>query len=183
MPILHMALSGLAGLGCANPLSASQIAALLTQQGAPPSQIQTLTAIALRESGGCADASNVRAPGTNGATDPGESSYGLFQINTLANPSMGSPNSLLDPTANVDAALALLGTNPANYAANESTAWYVGNPVYDAALAPFLQQAAGVVTDTGADASMVDTGGSATSDVAMAVAIGLGLWLLVRRFA
>lgn len=182
MPILHMALSGLAGLGCANPLSASQIAALLTQQGAPASQLQTLTAIALRESGGCADATNTRTPGTNGPNDPGETSVGLFQINLLANPSLGTPNSLVDPSANINAALQLLGTNPANYAANESTAWYVGNPTYDAALAPFLQQAAGVVSDTGADMSMTDAGGGTTSDLALAVAIGLGLWLVVRSF-
>lgn len=165
MPVLSIAALGLAGLGCANPLTADQIFALAQPRFGSDARI--MTQVALRESGGCADA-------YNGA---GESSVGLWQVNLQAHPNAGTVASLQDPVANADAAAAL-------YRSQGLAPWYVGVPKYDALLEPFLSVADQAAIDAGVDpdggAGTDGLGGGAGMDVFTAVGIGLGLWLLVR---
>ena len=103
-------------------LTATQIYAIARQAGFPPVVAVTMTAIALRESGG-----NVSAMNDNAAT--GDRSYGLWQINMfgpLAEPRMklfgiAEESDLLDPLTNARAARALwAGRNK-----NLDVAWYI----------------------------------------------------------
>lgn len=129
---------GLAGLaGCSvTPLSADQIysyaagAGFSTDSSQGDSLATQLTAIALRESGGCPTAFN---PGNPNSNPPDvETSYGLWQINI--NPKGGSPGlpgqlgvsaqQLFDPATNARAAMLLYGGNPNNL----NIAWYINRP-------------------------------------------------------
>ena len=123
-------------MSCFIVLSPEQIYTVALAAGFPPPTAVQMTAIALRESGGCADASNVRQPGTNGPGDPGEASYGLWQINVGPNGNyrllsqLGiTADQLLDPATNAAAAYSLWGGNDNNL----NIAWYInrtGPPYY-----------------------------------------------------
>jgi len=76
-------------------LSANQIANILEQAGWPSNLIPTGVAIALAESSGYTCSANISNI---------ETSYGLFQINTKANPQYGSYD-LYDPYTNAKVAL------------------------------------------------------------------------------
>lgn len=116
------------GAACSPILSMDQIYQLARGAGFPPDVAVQMTAIAMRESAGCPNAHN---PGTLGVQ---EDSYGLWQINALANPgllaSMGiSAAQLLDPATNAAAAYQLWGGS----ASNLNTAWAInksGPPYY-----------------------------------------------------
>lgn len=113
------------GAACAtlNPVQIFQVA---TAAGFPWSTAIQMTAIALRESGGCPTAHN---PG------PGEDSYGLWQINVQGNPGilgqlgLSDPTQLYDPATNAAAAFLMWGGNDANL----NTAWYINQPGYSQA--------------------------------------------------
>ncbi len=103
-------------------LNASQIYALARRAGFPAVVAVTMTAIALRESGG-----NSAVVNENSAT--GDRSYGLWQINMfgpLAEPrkkifGIVEESDLLDPEVNARAAFRLwAGRNK-----NLSVAWYI----------------------------------------------------------
>lgn len=108
-------------------LTALQIVGFMHAAGFPLEVASTMTAIALRESGGNPAAINV-----NPAT--GDRSYGLVQINmkdpnvaALINKSVlhGQPETaLLDPATNARAAFALWGGHNANL----NVAWYINKP-------------------------------------------------------
>lgn len=91
------------------PLTASQIASLLRQQGVPADKIPTMTAISLAESSG-----NPRAFNPNAST--GDKSYGLFQVNMLGGLGpermkqfgLKKEEELFDPNTNVRAAKKIL---------------------------------------------------------------------------
>ena len=106
--------------------------------GFPPDTAVTMTAIALRESGG-----NPAAYNGNSAT--GDSSYGLWQINMIG--SLGparmqqfgitDPSQLLDPATNAKAAYAIWAGNDANL----NTAWYINQPGYAEGYQQYVPQA------------------------------------------
>lgn len=183
-----MKLTGL-GLAC---LSSDQIYATAVNAGFPPNVAVTMTAIALRESGGCPSVVNKRAPGANGPSDPGEDSRGLWQINTRAVPalvtSLGGPDALSDPAINAMAAFQMWGGSDANL----DIAWYVNRPVYREAYERFLPEAlaaaervsGGVIDDVGAyDPPYPAPSTASAAGISMgAVALGLaGLFLLTRE--
>jgi hypothetical protein len=93
----------LAGAGGSTPstsggggtLTASQIAQYAQTAGFDGNDLVTAVAIALAESGGNPSAYN------GGTSDVPETSYGLMQINTLANPQYASDN-LYDPQTNLN---------------------------------------------------------------------------------
>jgi lysozyme-like protein len=116
------------GASCA-PMSYSQVYDTARGAGFPPDVAVQMTAIAFRESSGCPTAHN---PGTLGVR---EDSYGLWQINVLANPTvltrlgLSSPTQLYDPATNAAAAYLIWGGNPQNL----NTAWAInktGPPYY-----------------------------------------------------
>ncbi len=98
---------------------------LARNAGFPPTVDVTMTAIALRESGGDPAAHN-----GNAAT--GDDSYGLWQINwkvlqvrnLLVVNGITDPQSLLDPAINAKAAFLLYGGKVANL----NIAWYINRP-------------------------------------------------------
>lgn len=126
------------GAACQSYLSPVQIFQVAKDAGFPWSTAIEMTAIALRESGGCTTAHN---PG------PGEDSYGLWQINVQGNPGilsalgLSDPSQLYDPATNAAAAFLMWGGNDANL----NTAWYINKPGYSEAYQaqlPIAQQAA-----------------------------------------
>lgn len=106
-------------------LTAAQIYAFARGAGFPPVVAVTMTAIALRESSGDANA-------FNGNAQTGDRSYGLWQINmagTLSVPRMrafgiAGEIKLLDPATNAHAAFVLWGGQNRNL----STCWYIDHP-------------------------------------------------------
>lgn len=157
--LIPMLSIGVAGLGACSvtPLTQDQIYQVAESagfasgdiDGSIPGSATQMTAIAMRESGGCPTA-------YNGGNPPGkESSYGLWQINIAPG---GSPNlpaqmgitadQLFDPATNAAAAMRLYGGNPANL----NTAWYINQPGYQQA---FLAQLPGAIAAEG----VVDAGG------------------------
>lgn len=144
------------GAACASYLSPAQIFQVARGSGFPWSTAIEMTAIALRESGGCPTAHN---PG------PGEDSYGLWQINVQGNPGilsalgLSDPAQLYDPATNAAAAFLMWGGNDANL----NTAWYINKPGYSEAYQaqlPIAQQAA---DSLGVD-PLAGSGGAAASD-------------------
>lgn len=129
-------------------MTAIEIYQTARNAGFPPNTAITMTAIALRESGGNPMAYN----GT-----PPDDSFGLWQINMLG--SLGTarlqqfglsdPSQLFDPDTNARAAYQIWGGNDANL----SAAWYIDRPVYKERYEQYLpaaQEAASVV-DGGID--------------------------------
>ncbi len=109
-------------------LTTRQIFDTMRRAGFPPAVAITMTAIALRESGGDPAA-------FNDCAKTGDRSYGLLQIDMLAlGPAYMSvfgitdENQLLDPDVNARAGFKLwAGKN-----ANLNVAWYINKPVYRA---------------------------------------------------
>lgn len=106
-------------------MTAAQIYALARAAGFPPVVAVTMTAIALRESAGKADA-------FNGNASTGDRSYGLWQINMFQGLAaerlklfgLAHAEQLLDPATNAHAAFVLwAGKNK-----NLSVAWYIDHP-------------------------------------------------------
>lgn len=102
------------GAGCSGPvLSADDIYALAVQAGFPSDMATNMTAVALRESGGCPTAYN---------NTPPDNSYGLWQINlypgaqSLAALGLSNPNQLFDPATNAAAAFAIWNGSSSNFA-------------------------------------------------------------------
>lgn len=106
-------------------MTAAQIYALARAAGFPPVIAVTMTAIALRESGGDPNA-------FNGDAKTGDRSYGLWQINMFQGLAaerlklfgLAHAEQLLDPATNAHAAFVLWGGNNKNL----STAWYIDHP-------------------------------------------------------
>ena len=186
-------------MSCFTALSPEQIYSVALSAGFPPATAVQMTAIALRESGGCADASNVRDPGTNGPGDPGEASYGLWQINVGPNGNyrllsqLGvTADQLLDPAVNAAAAYSLWGGNDNNL----NIAWYInrtGPPYYYAEKyqqnIPVAQAAQDNVLGAGvnvaqAGAGMANVFGSADilgGSGVLVLAAALALFLVLRK--
>jgi hypothetical protein len=107
-------------------LTTRQIFETMRKAGFPPTVAVTMTAIALRESGGDPAA-------FNGNAKTGDRSYGLLQINCLY---LGAraltlfgitdEKELLDPAVNAHAGFVLWGRKNANL----DEAWYLDKPVY-----------------------------------------------------
>jgi len=114
-----MRLNGLGQSGCLSP---AQLYQLALSAGFPPGTTAnqgnagTMAAIAMRESAGCPGATNLSST---------EQSYGLWQINVMANPvtalGLSSPSQLLDAATNAQAAYQIWGGNDANL----DIAWYI----------------------------------------------------------
>lgn len=107
-------------------MNAAQIYALARQTGFPPTVAVTMTAIALRESGGLTNA-------FNGTASTGDRSYGLWQINMAANTAyrlrlfgVTDEKQLFEPAVNARAAFLLWGGQNRNL----DVAWYITKPVY-----------------------------------------------------
>jgi SLT domain-containing protein len=106
-------------------LTAAQIYALARAAGFPPVVAVTMTAIALRESGG-------NPAAFNGNAQTGDRSYGLWQINmigTLSEPRLKAfgiarEDQLLDPATNAHAAFVLWNRSYKNL----SMCWYIDHP-------------------------------------------------------
>ena len=117
-------------------LTTTQILQVMLQTGFPPVVAVTMTAIALRESGG-----NPYA--FNGNTATGDRSYGLLQINMLALESMmgafgiTKEKQLFNPATNARAGFVLWGGNNANL----GVAWYIDRPGYQEAYESHLPAA------------------------------------------
>lgn len=131
-----MRISGL-GSCSSGTLTPEQIFQVAIDAGFPSDVATQMTAIALRESGGCPTA-------YNGGSPPGaESSYGLWQINVKGNPGIvsaigaSSPQDLFDPGWNASAAAYLWGGNPSNL----DIAWYINRPRYAEAYRGYLPRA------------------------------------------
>lgn len=115
--------------GCSGQLTPEQIFHVAVSAGFPPETAIKMVAIALKESSGCPGAQNFRQPGTNGPNDPGEESYGLWQINvgprgnhTLpARMGLSSKSQLFDPLVNAKAAYLLWNGSDRNL----DIAWYI----------------------------------------------------------
>jgi len=123
VPVLHIGLAGLAASCSGGVLTPDQIYSYAEGAGFPSDVATEMTAIALRESGGCPTAYYGGSPA--GA----EPSYGLWQINVKANPSLLTmlgitADQLYDPATNAAAAFLLWGGNSANL----QTAWYINTP-------------------------------------------------------
>lgn len=106
-------------------MTTAEIYALARAAGFPPVVAVTMTAIALRESGGNPDA-------FNGEAKTGDRSYGLWQINMYAGLAAArmklfgitDEKQLLDPATNARAAAVLWGGHNRNL----SAAWYIDHP-------------------------------------------------------
>lgn len=117
---MHIGL-GLAA-ACSVPLLTPEQIYTVALAHFPPPEAVDLTAITLRESGGCPTAHYTGNP--VGAED----SWGLTQINVKANPSILTrlgitPAALTDPDTNMAAAALLWAGNDANL----DTAWYINH--------------------------------------------------------
>lgn len=109
-------------------LTPPQILAVAMQAGFPRTVAVSMVAIALRESGGDAEA-------FNGDSATGDLSYGLWQINLLGTPlarfqqlglAAPTPAALFDPLTNAKAAFILWAGNNANL----RVAWYIDKAGY-----------------------------------------------------
>jgi hypothetical protein len=152
--------TGFSGLG-ASGLTPVQILQTAMAAGFPEPVAVQMTAIALRESAGIPTATNLRAPGTTSATDPGEQSYGLWQINVAGNPGLMAqlgitdPSQLLDPETNARAAYLMYNNNPNNL----NVAWYINRPGYQQAYEanlPAAEAAAAAIGDPNVDIPTYD---------------------------
>jgi hypothetical protein len=193
MGILALGIGGLSGLGayCSPLLAPEQIYDVAMSAGFPSDVAVQMTAIALRESAGCPNASNIRAPRTTGPNDPGEESYGLWQINVGPNGNHALPSALgikkqdlYDPYTNARAAHYLWGGSQRNL----SIAWYIDRPGppyyykenYEKHL-PTALSAAGQVTVAGsAPDSEVPPKDDSPTMVVLALAAAFSLLLLVQ---
>jgi hypothetical protein len=147
-PPVHSAIvdRGFGAASCSylNPVQIFQFA---TGAGFPWPTAISMTAIALRESGGCPTAHN---PG------PGEDSYGLWQINVQGNPGilgqlgLSDPTQLYDPATNARAAFLMWGGNDANL----NTAWYINQPGYAQAYQAQLPVAQAAADSVAADPTL-----------------------------
>lgn len=181
-----MRLTGL-GSGCFSP---AQLYQLALDAGFPPGSDQdqgnagTMAAIAMRESSGCPDATNLSST---------EQSYGLWQINVkpagmLAWLGLTDPNQLKDPQTNAAAAFQMWGGNDGNL----DVAWYIHHPggSYRSRYLANLVAVQAAVGDSGSGVPNLGndlvpvTGGDTiiSSGVVMAAVatIGIALWLETR---
>lgn len=173
-------------------LSPQQIYDLAVNAGFPSDVAETMTGIAIRESGG-----NPLAFNGNHAT--GDESYGLWQINMIG--SMGkqrmnqlglsSPSELLDPSVNARAAFQLWNGNNANL----DTLWYVNRGIWKERLDTILASIKGTLNlgsgDTG-NVAVDEYGvpiepvtGPSTDfySVGLIALVVFGAFLLIRRVA
>ena len=169
---------GIGALGSMSTMTPAQIFQTALNVGFPASVAEQMTAIALRESNGNPNATNLTS---------GEQSYGLWQINIQGNPGlMGKlgitdPNQLLDPNVNAQAAFLLYGGNPNNL----NTAWYINQPGYSQgylAQLPVAQQAAIDVMGAGSggiDIPMLSAGIGVDLNTLLYNADGSVNWLMV----
>ena len=107
-------------------MTPKQIYAVMKEAGFPPAVATTMTAIALRESGGVPSA-------FNGNEATGDRSFGLLQIN-MKSPEVAAlitktlritdEKQLLDPLLNARAGFVLYGGKRANL----NVAWYIDRP-------------------------------------------------------
>lgn len=159
------------GLGSLTP---TQIYQYALNAGFPPSVATQMTAIALRESSGNPNATNLSNT---------EQSYGLWQINVQGNPGLlqalglSDPSQLLDPAINAQAAAYLYGGNPNNL----NVAWYINQPGYAEAYQQYLpvaQQAAMDVTggiDAAVNGAVSLLGGDSSGTGIDWMMVGIGL--------
>lgn len=161
VPIAVLAGRGL-GAPCSPVLTADQIYTVARQAGFPASTAVQMTAIALRESGGCPSAHYQGNP--VGAED----SYGLWQINVQGNPGILTQlgiqaTDLYDPATNAAAAFLLWGGNDNNL----NVAWSIGRGGYYTsqyqANLPAAQAAADAVEPTLSGSSAPSVASSASS--------------------
>lgn len=156
IPMLHIGLAGLAGCSVAT-LTPEQIYATAEAAGFPSDVATQMTAIALRESGGCPTA-------YYGGSPPGaESSYGLWQINVKGNPTILTrlgitADQLYDPATNAAAAMLLYGGNPNNL----NVAWYINTP------GPYQDNYLAQLPVAEAAAQSVDSGGLTVAELTAA---------------
>ncbi len=149
-------------------LTPTEIAAVAQHAGfKTPQAIATITAISLAENGG---------QGQTGQTDTGytlpsggqsENSVGLAQINTLAHPQY-SPSSLLNPFANLEAALSVSngGTNFMPWTTYQNGAYATYLPTATRAANQVVSNpslASAIVQSLGAATYGAGSGGSSTS--------------------
>lgn len=143
--VLREIVMHLFGLGsfCTGPvMSPEQIYQIASDVGFPSDTAVKMTAIALRESGGCTTA-------YNGGVGGSEDSYGLWQINVKGNPGIPvelgiGKQDLFEPYNNARAAYRLWNGNDANL----DIAWYINRSGYKQAYEKYLptaQAAAGVM--------------------------------------
>lgn len=161
------------GLGAT--LTPDQIFQTALNAGFPSAVATQMTAIALRESSGNPNATNLSST---------EQSYGLWQINIQGNPGLMAqlgitdPSQLLDPAVNAQAAYILYGGNPANL----NTAWYINQPGYSAAYLAQLPAAQQAAADVLGGGSIDPTTGlptdSGDTDITSYVAVGAALFLV-----
>ena len=173
----------------ATTLTPAQIYSYAVGAGFTPAQAVTATAVALAESGG-----NPSAQAIVSNPKPGnlpETSYGLFQINTLGNPQYANAD-LTDPATNAAAAYAIFQSAGGN--------WSPWGAYTNGSYAQFMttaQSAAGDSTDSSTDASLdlssdtttgastgLDLSGIDLTDPTTLTVIGItalaGIWLLTR---
>ncbi len=189
MVLTGLGVVGLGSLGSAcvgqSPVPTSQIYQYATKAGFPVPVAVQMTAIALRESGGCADGHY------QGATGASEDSYGLWQINwpahaqQLASIGITDPAQLYDPATAARAAYAIYGGNPANldaaWAINSDQSPAPGRPTYAQAYQRYLPQAQQAAIDAGVDPA-ADTGtGTDWGTLAGVGALALLGLMLVKR--
>ena len=177
---LAVTAAGISGMAaaCMNKLTPEQIIQTASSAGFPPDVATEMTAVALRESAGCATAHN---PG------PGEDSYGLWQINVQGNPGImrqlgiTDPSQLLDPSVNAKAAYLIWGGNPANL----DVAWYINRPGYSQAYQSYLPVAQQAAINAGLDtsSSLPDASVPGVMDVNVNPASGDVNWPLVGLIA
>ena len=154
------------GIASLSGLSLEQIYSLARQAGFPPDTAVTMTAVAMRESGGNPNAFNGTAP---------DLSYGLWQINMYgslgparrAQFGISTNEQLFDPMTNARAAAMIWGGNDANL----DIAWYINRPGYREAYQQYLPQA------QAAAASVDGYGGGATDGSGPVISADSGLGL------
>lgn len=149
-------------------MTPAEIYSVARNAGFPPSTAVSMTAIAMRESGGNPQAFNGVPP---------DSSYGLWQINMigslgparLAQFGLSDASELFDPNVNAMAAYAIWGGDDANL----SRHWYIDRPVYKERYEAYLpaaqeaaQQVEGIAVDpaTGGDALGISSAWASLSD-------------------
>lgn len=151
------------GLGVAN-LTPAQIYSYAVGAGFTPAQAVTATAVAMAESGG-----NPAATAIVSNPAPGnlpETSYGLFQINTLGNPQYANAD-LTDPATNAAAAYAIFTAagsswNPWGAYTNGSYAQYLSAAQ---ALDASSDSTADTLTADSTDLSLTDSTDSSSLDL------------------
>lgn len=177
------------GIASLSGLSMEQIYSLARQAGFPPDTAVTMTAVAMRESGGNPNAFNGTAP---------DLSYGLWQINMYGNlgPArraqfgISTNEQLFDPMTNARAAAMIWGGNDANL----DIAWYINRPGYREAYQQYLPQAqaaaasvdgygggGGVLADSGTSGGGLGLDFSDPTTMIAAAALGVGALLLLTR--